>query len=236
MSHKAKKVINEAIGSCEFCWSGCTEALPCMHHRQPPAAGRRAAASRAAQPSPPALPHVHSQSSALLKSWTKTSSHHLWRREHFLWLISHLLHITLLLLSLYHRLHPPAKGELITCVKLTAGSSLTSTWAGINTNTVFGFCIYCWYGRKLKSNFHSWWGLFNLIFVGSVVIHARNTIVSASRVVAENVLHWTTAFFSKHTFYSFLLSHLHWNPFIFTCRMLSIRVIPIQRTKSLCRE
>lgn len=102
---------------------------------------------------------------------THLSQHHLGRWEHFLWLIPHLLHTTLLLfLSLHHRLHLPAKGTLIACMKLTIGCPLTSTRAGINIDTVLGFYIYCWYGRMLKSNFYSWRGLFNPIFVLSVAI------------------------------------------------------------------
>lgn len=42
--------------------------------------------------------------------------------------------------------------------------------------------------------------------------------------------------FLKTHLYSFLLFHLHCNPFIIVCRMLSIRVISIQITKPLCRE
>lgn len=123
----------------------------CSAPLAPTCCRQTAAASRGAQPAPPALPHVqhhahkvHLCLRAELRP-THSSQHHLWRREHFLSLISHLLHTALLLLvlNLYHRLHPPANRELITSVKLTAGSSLTSTRAGININTVLGFCLYC---------------------------------------------------------------------------------------------
>lgn len=51
--------------------------------------------------------------------------------------------------------------------------------------------------RMLKSNFYSWRGLFKFIFVLSVGIHTRNIIMSESRIVPENVLHWNHGFFLK---------------------------------------
>lgn len=42
--------------------------------------------------------------------------------------------------------------------------------------------------------------------------------------------------FLKRHLYSFLLSHLHCNPFTIACRMMSIKIISIQITKPPCRE
>lgn len=181
ISHKAppKKAVTRPSVPTYFCRSDFGESLPCTTGtlwygcwvwKRPQNKGRTAAASSGAQslsgcPRLTSAYHTH-KVHLRLQRWTETyvlietSSVKTW--EIFFDSFD-FLHAALLLLSLYHELHPPAllaKGGSIVWVKLAARSSLTSFQNGININTVFGFSVYCWYGRILKSNFHSLKALF----------------------------------------------------------------------------